>query len=73
MTERAKRAATELRRLGWSLTEEDGAISTECGRCGGSVLARARYCSNCGERIARDVTADAIADIEAAIVAALHE
>ena len=66
MAERAKRASVELERRGWSLDQEYG---KECRRCGLISDNEARYCSQCGTRTPGG--GDALADIEAAIAAAV--
>lgn len=73
MTERAKRAAAELMRRGWQVDiEDDGTqLDKQCTRCGQQIPGDARFCQHCGERVSQVVAASSLADIEAAIAAAL--
>jgi len=68
MTERAQRAADELRGRGWGL---NAWTSRECPGCGTETDAAARYCSACGHKLPADD--GTLVDLEAAIVAALQE
>ena len=74
MTERAKRAAEELRRRGWQIDgpDETDALDKECQQCGYQMRSDSRFCQNCGTKVARDVADGSIADIEAAIAAAVN-
>lgn len=73
MTERAKRAAEELRRRGWQVDEPDdeGTLDKECQCCGTQIDGDSRYCKHCGSRVEVGVADGALADLEAAITAAL--
>lgn len=73
MTERAKRAAEELRRRGWQMDASDdgGELRKECQQCGCQIPADSRYCNNCGARVTVGFADSPLADIEAAIVEAL--
>lgn len=75
MTERAKRAAEELRRRGWQIDGPDSAdnLDRECQRCGQQISHDARYCQHCGAPVVAGIAEGSIADIEAAIAAALEE
>ena len=67
MTQRAKLAADELRRRGWSI---DGPLVPTCARCGAETGRGASYCAMCGERVAVP-DAETMADLEAAISVAI--
>jgi len=72
MSERAKRAAAELTRRGWQMdTSDDSALDKECQRCGYQIRADSRFCQNCGTRVVVGFADGSLADIEAAIAAAL--
>lgn len=73
MTERAKRAAEELKRRGWQMDATDDVceLDKECTQCGYEMRADSRFCQNCGTRVAVGVADSSLADIEAAIVEAL--
>jgi hypothetical protein len=72
MTERAKRAAEELRRRGWQIdTSDDSELDKECQQCGYQMRADSRFCQNCGTRVVAGVAEGSLADIEAAIAAAV--
>ena len=74
MTERAKRAAEELKRRGWQIdTSDDIELDKECQQCGYQMRADSRFCQNCGTRVVGDVSAGSLEDIEAAIAAALGD
>ena len=64
MSERAKRAAEELLRRGWQM-------DTKCQQCGYQMRSDSRFCQNCGTRVVAGVADDSLADIEAAIAAAV--
>ena len=74
MTERAKRAAAELHRRGWQmdLPDDNELLDKSCVHCGYQMRADSRFCQNCGTRIVAGVAEGSIADIEAAITAALN-
>lgn len=68
MSERAKRAADVLSALGWGVNDE---YLPHCPACGEEMLTkRQRYCHNCGAK--PPASEGSIADLEAAIVAALE-
>jgi uncharacterized OB-fold protein len=73
MTERARRAAEELRRRGWQIDDDadDQALDRECQQCGYQMRASSRYCQNCGTRVVVGVAEESLADIEAAIAQAV--
>ena len=73
MTERAKRAAEELLRRGWQLdtSDDSAALDKECQQCGYQMRSDSRFCQNCGTRVVVGVADSSIADIEAAIAAAV--
>lgn len=73
MTERAKRAAEELKRRGWQVDEidEDGKLDKECQQCGYQIRADSRFCQNCGTRVVVGTAEGSLEDIEAAIAAAV--
>jgi len=74
MTERAKRAAEELKRRGWQVdTWNLSEIDKTCNQCGYQIRADSRFCQNCGTRVVGDVSAGSLEDIEAAIAAALGD
>jgi len=74
MTERAKRAADELRRRGWQMDDDDvtsGALTKNCTRCGyGDMEQHFRFCPCCGQMVELHASAGTLEDIEAALVAA---
>ncbi len=73
MTERAKRAASELIRRGWQVdTSEDSELDRQCQQCGQQISADARFCQHCGTRVTHSVAQSSLDDIEAAIAAALE-
>jgi hypothetical protein len=70
MTERAKLAAEELRRRGWQIDSgDDEALDKECQQCGYQMSGDARFCQQCGTRVAVGVAQSSLDDIEAAILA----
>ena len=72
MTERAKRAAEELKRRGWQMdASDDRELDKECQQCGYQMRADSRFCQNCGARVIVGVADGSLADIEAAIAAAV--
>ena len=72
MTERAKRAAEELTRRGWQIdTSDDSELDRECTQCGYQMRSDSRFCQNCGTRVTSGVAEGSLADIEAAIAAAV--
>jgi uncharacterized OB-fold protein len=74
MTERAKRAADELRRRGWQMdADNERKLERSCVQCGYQMPPDARYCQNCGTRVEIGVGDGALEDIEAALVAAEQE
>ena len=75
MTERATRAAHELIRRGWQMDRPDDGVTLdkECQQCGYLMRSDSRFCQNCGTRVDVGVADSSLADIEAAIVAALAE
>lgn len=74
MTERAKRAAEELRRRGWQIDNNDDEtmLDKECKQCGYQMRSDSRFCQNCGAKVAVGLADGALADIEAAIAAAVN-
>lgn len=75
MTERAKRAADELRRRGWQIDESDdaGQLDKECQQCGYQMRADSRFCQNCGTRVVIGIADGSLVDLEAAIAAAVGD
>jgi hypothetical protein len=72
MSERAKRAAEELKRRGWQIdTSDDSKLDKECQQCGYQMRADSRFCQNCGTRLVAGVDEGSLADLEAAIAAAV--
>ena len=73
MTERAKKAADELRRRGWQIDgpDDDTALDKECQQCGYQMRSDSRFCQSCGTQVETGVADGALADIEAAIAAAV--
>lgn len=71
MSERAKRAADELKARGWSI-DHDG-LTVECTRCGSDIGGGMNYCPQCGEKCPSHHDAGPLDDLEAAIVAACGE
>ena len=75
MTERAKRAAEEFRRRGWQM-DMDGdeqLLDRPCQQCGYQMRSDSRFCQNCGIRVELSVAQSSLADIEAAIAAAMDD
>jgi RNA polymerase subunit RPABC4/transcription elongation factor Spt4 len=73
MTERAKRAAEELKRRGWQIDAiDESGLDKECQQCGYQMRDDSRFCQNCGTRVNTGVADDSLTDIEAAIAAALE-
>jgi uncharacterized protein (UPF0212 family) len=71
MTERAKRAAEELRRRGWQVDDAEGEAEKPCLQCGyEEITIGFRYCPQCGTHIEIGVADSTLDDIEAALVAA---
>jgi predicted amidophosphoribosyltransferase len=69
MSARAQRAAEVLRQKGWSI---DGPHREQnCPQCRSTMPREANYCQQCGTPV--PACDDSIADIEAAIAAALGE
>jgi hypothetical protein len=66
MTERAKRAADELKKRGWSI---DGELNKKCHECGYGLAGGIRYCPQCGTKCTVRHDCDTLADLEAAIAA----
>lgn len=72
MTDRAKRAAEELKRRGWQMDKsDDSELDKECQQCGYQMRADSRFCQNCGTRVVAGVAESSLDDIEAAIAAAV--
>jgi len=72
MTERAKRAAEELKRRGWQIDANDESeLDKECQQCGYQMRSDSRFCQACGTRVVAGIGDGSLADIEAAIAAAV--
>jgi hypothetical protein len=67
MTERAKRAAAELERRGWSM---DAGMDKECNVCSSQIQIYMNFCPQCGTEVPASFADGTIADLEAALVAA---
>ena len=70
MTERASRAARELERRGWTVETQ---YEKECRGCGALLPSGYLYCGFCGTKVPTEFQEGTLADVEAAIVAALEE
>lgn len=74
MSERAQRAAEELRRRGWQIDgSDDSALDKTCRHCGYQMRADSRYCQQCGAKVEHGVAETSLQDLEAAIRAANEE
>jgi predicted amidophosphoribosyltransferase len=51
----------------------EATLQSSCTRCGHLLDRKARYCSQCGEKVRPDLTQTSIDDLEAAIAAAMQE